>query len=231
MLRNKYPDLRCLCYEPPGCVLSSSVESQDFITSFIFGSDIVPRLSLQSLEHLRNDMIQMVARIKVPKHEVLTTYYVKHSNKDIAVSNGELIHRKDTIPSSTFAEQFKEFQERQTRKDEMINAALPADSFLTRISCLAERKTERGVEAVQLFPPGRLVHFASTYQSSGYTLRQLFQSNDTHVPVWASRQDIAEIELSSSFLSDHAPSRVCAELERVAASYGLQPPYLCDLED
>lgn len=63
---------RCLCFSPPGCVFTkrTAEESKEYVWSYVLHNDIVPRLSYHSLVHLRNDVIEMIARIKVPKHEV-----------------------------------------------------------------------------------------------------------------------------------------------------------------
>ena len=50
-LRNRFPqnNLRCSCFCPPGCTISSDLaeECSDFTTSYVLDSDFVPRLSLQ----------------------------------------------------------------------------------------------------------------------------------------------------------------------------------------
>lgn len=52
MLRNKFPNLRCLCYSPPGGLLTWELATScsDFVSSFVLDSDIVPRLSLNNME-------------------------------------------------------------------------------------------------------------------------------------------------------------------------------------
>eukprot|EP00984_Skeletonema_dohrnii_P003187 scaffold1062_cov98-Skeletonema_dohrnii-CCMP3373.AAC.4 len=72
MMRKEYPQLRCLCFSPPGCVFTERTvkESKEYIWSYVLHNDIIPRLSYQSLANLRNDVIEMIARIKVPKHQV-----------------------------------------------------------------------------------------------------------------------------------------------------------------
>jgi hypothetical protein len=54
MLRNKFPNLRCLCYSPPGGLLTWELATScfDFVNSFVLDSDIVPRLSLNNMERL-----------------------------------------------------------------------------------------------------------------------------------------------------------------------------------
>lgn len=63
---------RCLCFSPPGCVFTPRIAeiSKEFAWSYVLHNDIVPRLSYHSLANMRNDVIEMIARIKVPKHQV-----------------------------------------------------------------------------------------------------------------------------------------------------------------
>ena len=67
MLRPEYPSVHAFCFSPPGCVFSQGVE-QEYVTSFVLGTDIVPRLSLSSVHHLRDTILDTIARMNVPKH-------------------------------------------------------------------------------------------------------------------------------------------------------------------
>ena len=77
MLRERFPTVRCLNFSPPGCALTwqLATDCQEFCTSFVLDSELVPRLSLDSMEHLRDEIVGLIGRIKVPKvqvaHEVL----------------------------------------------------------------------------------------------------------------------------------------------------------------
>mmetsp|Transcript_16662 Transcript_16662/g.36005 ORF Transcript_16662/g.36005 Transcript_16662/m.36005 type:complete len:726 (+) Transcript_16662:89-2266(+) len=52
MLKNTYPNLRCICYSPPGGLLTweLATECSEFVNSFVLDSDIVPRLSINNME-------------------------------------------------------------------------------------------------------------------------------------------------------------------------------------
>ena len=52
MLRSKFPNLRCLCYSPPGGLLTWELATScsDYVSSFVLDSDIVPRLSISNME-------------------------------------------------------------------------------------------------------------------------------------------------------------------------------------
>jgi hypothetical protein len=97
------------------------------------------------------------------------------------------------------------------------------------------RKTLRSQESkltyVPLVPPGRIVHLVKVSSTSSRMLttgsppfrRRQAIAGDTerYKPIWASNDDFGEIQITSSFFSDHDPTTICHELERIAESFGL----------
>jgi sn1-specific diacylglycerol lipase len=109
MLKPKFPSLKCLCFEPPA-VMTARVAGQAFITTFVLDADIVPRLSYHSLENLRDDMLDLIARIKVPKYKIMGGL---SKAKTFAESNAETLHKSASIHPSTFSRQLEKFKEYQ----------------------------------------------------------------------------------------------------------------------
>ena len=72
-LRSRFPQMRCVCFNPPGGVMSKALSemSEPFCTSFIVGSDIISRLNLVNMSRLVDDMVLALARCKKPKLTVL----------------------------------------------------------------------------------------------------------------------------------------------------------------
>uniref|UniRef100_A0A336LAT9 Diacylglycerol lipase-alpha n=1 Tax=Culicoides sonorensis TaxID=179676 RepID=A0A336LAT9_CULSO len=64
LMKQKYPDLECYSYSPPGGLLSMPVVeySKSFITSVVVGKDVVPRIGLHQMESLRADLINAITR-------------------------------------------------------------------------------------------------------------------------------------------------------------------------
>jgi hypothetical protein len=93
-------------------------------------SDLVPRLSLHSVVGLRNDVIEMIARVKVPKHTILG-----RGQKNDSKNTLDLVHRQDSIPPSPYYDRVLEFQKHQT-----------------------QLQNERNVPDVKLCLPGLIVH-------------------------------------------------------------------------
>lgn len=66
-------DARCYAYEPPGMLLTyeAAVYFDNFVLSTIFGDDMVPRCSRNSLEFLKLDVKHCLSTCQQPKYQVL----------------------------------------------------------------------------------------------------------------------------------------------------------------
>ena len=106
MFQKKFPSVRCFCFAPPGCVVSFTAAQGSNIISYVLDSDIVPRLSVHSVVGLRNDVLDMIARVNVPKHKVLS--------KSTGI-NSVFAHRRESIPLSPYFAQVLEFKEHQEK--------------------------------------------------------------------------------------------------------------------
>lgn len=216
ILRSTFPDLRCLAYSPPGCVFSAKMASEcaDFVTSFVLDSDMIPCLSLQSMENLRNDVLDLVTRIKVPKKEVFNicvANFLRRRDLTATATNEKMLHHKTSIPVCEFSREVEEFKHLQET-----------------------RKIERAMPNVQLYLPGRIVQMlkitCSTKKTCAHGLFRCLTCGVTYrgkqyMARWAQRGDFLEVPISTHFISDHHPANVCCQLERIADSFGLCPPY------
>lgn len=224
MLRSQYPSLRCLAFGAPGCVFDAALskECSKWTTSFIVDCDFVARLSKESVEALRNDVLNMIARIKVPKHKVFELQRLKkakHNEQTLSKSNDDILYDDAEMGSTEFQKQLKEFyafQETLKEKD--------ASKY------------------IRLYIPGRLLHLQgagkeamkenSTRENS---FRGKFLNGGTtsfdesfdgrHTARWAKRKDFDRIVLSSHLLWDHTPNVGINTFQEVALRFGLEEPF------
>lgn len=214
LLRSEYPSIRGHCFSPPGCTLSESVASEvsGYITSFVLDADIIPRASLSSLENLRYDIVNMIARIKVPKYKVIGPCGRKCGGRDedAPTKNIRLLYAEDQIPDSDFMEQFRKYHE-----------------------LYKQRKEARNMPDIQLFPPGKIVHFVRTalHEEQSCLGKLIGKKAKGYIPRWADKFDFSEIILSSSILTDHDPGHFLKVLEDEAEKLGLSSPYIFNAED
>jgi len=218
VMRSKFPNLRVVAISPPGGFISwrLATECKDFVTSFVLDSDLVPRLSVHSMEQLRDEVLEMISRIKVPKMQVVRTFILKGilgSHKEtidpekLAHDNAQILHSKENIPTDT------EFY-RQMEKFKAIQR---------------QRREKRGeYRNISLFPPGKMVHLVKIDErrSCLQTVAKCVTCCTTNVgykytPVYVDNDDFDEITITPTMGFDHFPNRVCVELERVAEAFGI----------
>jgi len=217
MLKKKYPNLRCLLYSPPGGLMTwnSATQCKDYVTSFVLDNELVPRLSVENLEQLRDEVLELILRTKVPKIEVARDFVAKAAVAMMTPSNSvdweglfdddeDILYSKGSAPmDSKFARQLVNFKEIQQ-----------------------QRKEHRGRVPVTLFPPGKIVHVVKTseVQSWSNTCWKCItcctsNAGFKYTPMWANNDDFNEIVISSTMGTDHFPNRVCIEIERTANSF------------
>lgn len=193
MLRQCYPTLKVLCFEPPGCVMTKKLAEQDYITSYVLAFDIVPRLSRTSLEYLRDDVLAMISRTAVPKYRILGP--AVESSRDVGSTS--LFHSRDSCPDSVFRTQLAEFNAYQRTL-----------------------KAEAGEEGIVLCIPGRrILHLVRTQQNDSILSNFSANLSPKHTPVWASSDDFKEIQVAKSLLADHDPLTVSTELQLLANAF------------
>jgi sn1-specific diacylglycerol lipase len=189
ILHQSFPELKCLCFSPPA-ILSEKLARQEYITTYVVNYDIIPRLSLQSMQNLRDDVLLMIPRIKVPKHHVLGFSRFQ----SVGEENEDLFHGKKSIPECKFVQQLKELKNRTT-----------------------ERSIEDGFGVNLVIPGAKLVHIIRTSEKNKSRCGR--SKKDEYTAVWAEVEDFAEIVVASSFVGDHEPGNCASVLKEVADSF------------
>ncbi|KAL7433120.1 hypothetical protein ACHAXM_003413 [Skeletonema potamos] len=215
MLRNTFPDLRCTCYSPPGGFITWRLakECSDFVNSFVLDSDLVPRLSINNMERLRDEVLHLLARVKLSKYDIAKRIFslsgeVEFGDLDFLLQeNEDMLYPQDDIPDSEFLRQLQRFEIKQQ-----------------------ERRSRRGFSrSIDLYPPGRIVHLVKTGQSknclhgvAGCISCGSSNAGCEYTPIRKENDDFNEIEISPTLWTDHFPNRVCIEIERVAKRFGIE---------
>lgn len=213
MLRPKHPNLRAHCFCPPGCTLSetAAIKCEEFLTSYVNNDDIIPRLSVTSMENLRFDVVEMIARLKVPKVNVVCCYSKKYGKLSAKVANAQVLYDEHEIPDSEFKQQWEKYHQ-----------------------LYEERKIQRDFPDIQLFPPGRLLHIVKTSTEAPKSLlRRLLRrtglpvvNQERYVSRWATRLDFSEIRISRNCMWDHDGVPLLERLELESRRMKAQPQYV-----
>lgn len=95
---------RCLAYGMPGAMVTEGIAEycKPFMTSFVLGRDIVPRLSFGNLRKIRDDVLDLIARCKVNKTKVLHSL----TSKDPDILE-KFLYPPGKEPDSDFRRQLK----------------------------------------------------------------------------------------------------------------------------
>jgi sn1-specific diacylglycerol lipase len=204
MLRPMFSSVRCINYSPPGCSLTwdMAVRCQEWCSTFVLDADLVPRLNRESMERLRDEILELIARIKVPKIEV-AELLLAGKEQDLE----EILYPPEHVPDSEYRQQLERFKAIQT-----------------------ERRAARGsVRSVALFPPGKMVHVVKTGERRScmrgvakcmtcFTTNAGFE----YIPVWINNDDLNEIVIKPTMGTDHFPNRIRSMLEQVTRDFGLE---------
>jgi len=203
LLRPKYPQLRCIAFSPPGCVMSENLanETKDFTTTYVVNDDIIIRINYENFEELRNGVLEMICRIKIPKDQVtkMIKKYDDSSVEGLSKTIDEILYKKEEIKDSQFKRQ--------------------VDDFLSFQSKLKEQHKEH---YIKLCPPGSIIQLFRTK----HIVNDFGEEIGLHVARWAERSDFEHIELSPHFIFDHRTDSVTDKIQKLAKeSFGLSPPF------
>lgn len=235
VLRAQYPSLKVFGYSPPGCTMTWEMANncKSFVTTFVLDSDIVPRLSVLAMETLRDEVLELIGRIKVPKYKVYQNFLSSTQNQS---NNGCFFgRRKGNSDDYSHEDDLDELTE-------IINETLdgvPSDTTYRRqlldfLRVQDERRQARGEtnsKDLRLYPPGKMIHLVRTGEESGcsHCLNQClscYTSNSgfVYTPVYISNDDLDEIVVSSTMGTDHFIDRMCDELHTLSEKYSSELP-------
>jgi len=209
LLRPKYPNLRCLAFSPPGCVMSENLADDvaSFTTAYVVNDDIVARTSIEGFEELRDSILEMIYRIKIPKHMVtkVSKYYDNTTVDGLSKAINHILYDKDDTKDSKFKQNIEEFQKLQKG--------------------LKEKNKEN---YIKLCPPGNIIQlFRTAAAGQSEYLSTNIEEMGQYTARWANRIDFEKINISSHLISDHNSTGVKFKLEQLARkNFGLRLPFL-----
>lgn len=188
--------------------------TRKFTNSYIVGADIVPRMSIEGFEELRDSVLEMICRIKIPKYKVTS----RNKEYDNFTSGGvkkfidDTLYDKDEIKDSEFEGQVVQFWKFQTElkeknKDKYIQLCPPGSI----IQLFPTDEDGPGIIKGSLSNPFR-ERLANTAASDIGDSRRLGR----YTARWAKRSDFRRIIISSRLLLDHDPIGVKQKIQEVA---------------
>jgi len=230
LLRRAHPGLRCLAYSPPGGLLTrrlaEALGGGGFLHSLVVGSEIVPRLAFHTLEKIRHDLLGLIDRCTASKTGVISTMFERDCDPDRFLSpepGREPTAAAASAPapaleSSPFHAQLEAY-ERQRGRAAALNPLLTQTVLLppgriihlVRTESLQGRGRDGGPAHLLCCPvPGAWARHLGDCRwcggAVGWTARCLCR-RELFTPVWATADELQEIQVSSTMMIDHFPDR------------------------
>lgn len=168
----------------------------------------MPRLSFDSLVNLRNDLLEIIARIKVPKHQVFDSNWTVKDPEQFS----DLLHDASKIPQTQFFTDFERFKASQNERQELRDTA-----------------------HIKMTVPGRILQMVRTSvrldnvpcSCMSSCLKSLtkcllcYEETKQYKVRWIDAEDLGEIYISPTMMVDHFPYNVARALECCASAYGV----------
>lgn len=148
MLKSTYSHLKCYGIAMPGSVISENLAfaTRDFIYSYVVDVDMIARASINSLEYLRDRIIDALNRTNRNKLRILTTTFVRTLTKRRQVFHSTI----DTTPSSPTIE---------------------LNSTVSQIVL-----TNQSIQREPLVLPGTIIHLYSTNRVGLFTRKASYRA-------------------------------------------------------
>jgi sn1-specific diacylglycerol lipase len=159
-------------------------------------------------------VLNLIARVKLSKYDIAKRIFwhglcgeVELGDLDFLIQqNEDMLYESDCVPDSDFMQQLRRFESMQQNR----------------------RSTRGASREISLYPPGKIVHLVKTGQSK-YCVHSLANcltcgasnAGSEYTPIRKENDDFNEVEISPTLWTDHFPNRVCIEIERVAARFGV----------
>jgi len=207
-LRCYFPTLKCYSFSPPGALVSSEIaeQSRDWCISTVCGKEMIPRITLNTIESLRDDMVHLGTFCRKPKFQLILSWITGR-----IWSEPDLYYSAENLPEE--AHQWMLLYERNiARKSHLREVIDLADKF---------------------GPPGRVMYLKPTGKLKSKPRRfGGSRHSREYVCEWTTGTSIVDegILLTGRMMKDHMPDYSYALLKLLAEQRDLGPVFVDDTE-
>jgi sn1-specific diacylglycerol lipase len=228
MLKPRYNNLKVYNFSPPGCSMTWELATQchEWTTTFVLDSDIVPRLSVLALEDLRDEVLQLVGCLKVPKYQVFESLFPRGGQAGFCCGGSSGSQEPDLEQNLVDLNQ---------HISDILDDSNPSDTLYHRqlqefLQVQEELKQSRdSSRTLRLYPPGRMIHLLKTGEDDGCThaVRKcitccMSNSGFSYTPIYIANDDLNEIVVSPTMGTDHFVDRMYDELGNIAREFEMK---------
>jgi len=206
-LRCYFPTLKCYSFSPPGALVSSEIaeKSRDWCISTVCGKEMIPRMTLNTIETLRDDMVHLGTFCRKPKFQLILSWITGR-----VWSDPDLYYSAENLPEESH--QWMELYERNiARKSHLREVIELADKFE---------------------PPGRVMYLKPTGKLKSKQRFWGSRHSREYVCEWTTGTSIVGegILLTGRMMKDHMPDYSYALLKLLAEQQDLGPVFVDDTE-
>lgn len=214
LLRNDFPDLQCICFATPRVLSFELAEKcKEFVTTFIYGDDFVPRASVESFRALKKSVVESNWKEEFVKDvETSNNYVVKLLKKAGLVSYIVGDKKSSTVPPPIPQHIIDEIKKNNEKQEDCLTT-LEAMTFVEDMKekpTKDEKETESRVPQVTLYPAGTLYHMRII--------------DDKVYIKLAKPSEFEQLELYGSWVQDHYCSKYYKALSMLYTQQSLPPP-------
>jgi sn1-specific diacylglycerol lipase len=240
LLWTRYPALRnrfrCIAYAPPGGLLSQSTRKfcDSFMVGTVVGFDVIPRMSAQNFNHLRECLLAALTHTNASKAEVfcscccpqrlgerLQEFQPDNESSSSMQTLRRVLDRGLTFDSAAIG--YEDVVERRASSTTAAVTIGPSSSGSPKGSPTEVRSmtTDR---TIPLFPPLRMVHYVKMVRQGkspccpltadgGGSLWTRVVSNEIWCPTFIDTAELDFVVCHPMMTLDHFPDRVLDVIE------------------
>lgn len=207
-LKQSHPTLRCISYSPPGGLVSRdlAVPAADWCISTVCGKEWIPRLTLSTIERVRDEMVHLGIHCKMSKAKLFLSWMCGY-----LWSDEDIFHAEGALPEEN---------------------ARWLESYRQHVDAAATQTLRQSlIPAFDFHPPGRILYLRPTGETSAMTKRPWESSKRIimqrkFVCEWTTGDRLVSngILLSGRMMRDHFPNQSLAILRVLASGDGAAGP-------
>lgn len=229
-LQNVSHRIHCYAYSPPGGIMSISAaeKTRDFITNFVVGDDMISRLSVRTMQQLRDHALELLCYTPANKNSIFgaACYRGLRCSTACRCSSAKSLTKRPAWQAkhliSTDLEQLH-----NVSSDSVVETQQGGSDWIAkRQQLIAEGKLQY---SRRMFIAGTTLHATPRVaDDSTYTVNGCCVRHKAFDAAWVQDcNSFQEIRVSSDMLIHHFPDRVAMALESVASSGAPVPLSSC----
>ncbi|XP_031568026.1 sn1-specific diacylglycerol lipase beta-like isoform X2 [Actinia tenebrosa] len=196
LLKPLFPGLQCFAYSNPSVLNeSATVNCEDYVLSVLVGKDVVPRMSVKTLNTLVQDLENVIMNCNLPKYRILMTgcwraicFFLGNNNKNRKGKRGE----RQPLSSSTGG----------ARSSYVSNNGGSSESESNR------QRNES--QLVRLFPAGKILQIDVKPKNRP-------RPGLAYDLTWANKENYDRVIICPTMVKDHFPDVVMNALRDITS--------------